>query len=79
MPQFTPQQRLCLAQSHNKHKGTRNCYTKVVQDFAAKFPGVAAPTAKNVRKMALKLANHQTLHNLNSKASPGQSHSGRPK
>ena len=83
-PQYTPEQRNFIFCSYLKHSGTRGSYTKVCNDFALKYPvatpvnpKVSRPSQSCVIRIHKKQMKHNTVHNLNSKASPGPTYSGR--
>ena len=75
--------------------GTKDFYNKVIiilnsicifklnlqvkASFQAKYPGSPVQEKPTIRRIFLKQNKHFTLHNLNSKASPGDTHSGRRK
>ena len=76
-PQYTPQQRQFIYSNYHKFKGTRGCYTKICSAFTDKFPGVRVPSKNLASYIYTKQEAHFTVHNLNSKKSPGVSFSGR--
>ena len=78
-PQFTPEQRNCLVMGYGKYKGTQGFFPILAQEFEEKFPGVQIPHRSNIIRMYNKQMSSYTTHNLNSKSSPGVTHSGRPK
>ena len=75
--QYSPDQRNVLALEYHKVKGTYKCFSKVMDIFATKFPGVRLPTKETVKNIWRKQKTHFTVHNLNSRHSPGNSYSGR--
>ena len=52
-------------------------YALLCAAFEERFPGVNPPSDQTVRNIVRKQNAHYTVKNLNSKASPGPSHSGR--
>ena len=79
MTQFSPSQRTTLMMSYARHKGKRGCIKSVKNEFAQKYPDVKVPDETTIRRIFKKQMDHNTTHNLNSKSSPGDSHSGPPK
>ena len=77
--QFTPEQRNLIALEYHKLRGSYKCYSKVMAIFNNKFPGVKKPTIKTVKNIWKKQNEHFSVHNLNSKLSPGNTYSGRPR
>ena len=61
---------------HSK-RGKRNCHPVLMRKFLAKFPGARRPGKDTVKKIWRKQMNFCTVNNVNSKSSPGDSHSGR--
>ena len=78
-PQFTRDERNFLAFEYHKHKGTRCFRDKVLDAFVAKFPGARRPSINQMRDVWKKQFKNGTVNNCNSKSSPGETHSGRPK
>lgn len=76
-PQFTPEQRNLLVMEYNKVKGKRNIWPTILQIYITAFPDSRPPSISSVRKMLQKQNTVFTLHNCNSKSSPGPSNSGR--
>ena len=70
-PQYTPDQRNFLFIEYSKKKGTRNFLHNLIQDFMIKFPNARRPSEQTIRKIFKKQSAHGTVHNLNSKHSPG--------
>ena len=52
---------------------------QLVQDFTTKFPGVRAPGKNAIKEMWEKQIRLGTILNCNSKSSPGNTYSGRPR
>ena len=76
---ITPELRNCLAMAYERNKKNFKLMTAIKVEFQQKHPGVAVPhrdTIKNIHKKQMK---YFTTHNLNSKTSPGETHSGRPR
>ena len=59
--------------------GSESFKERIIQDFQIKFPGVRIPSKNQLRNIWGKQYNIGTVHNLNSKSSPGDTHSGRPR
>ena len=78
-PQFSTEQRNFIFVEYVKHKGQRSFFEKIIRDFNVKFPGVRSPTKAAMKKIYRKQMTFHTCHNLCSKASPGETHSGRPR
>ena len=78
-PQFDQPQRTYLALEYYKHRGTRNFMPQLLADFAAQFPGARVPSLNTIREIHDKFVRLGTINNVNSKNSPGATHSGRPK
>ena len=78
-PQFDQPQRTYLALEFHKRRGTKNFLPQLLADFAAQFPGARVPSLNAIRKMHDKFNRLGTINNVNSKTSPGATHSGRPK
>ena len=76
---YTAEQRNCLVMGYEKYKGTRTCMPNIIEEFQMKFPGVNVPHRNTIRRVHEKQMTHYTTHNLNSKTSPGDSYSGRPR
>ena len=51
----------------------------LLADFAAQFPGARVPSEMAIRNLHKKFFALGTINNVNSKSSPGVTHSGRPK
>lgn len=77
--QFTIEQRNFLALEYHKRKGSNNFKQQLVFDFQAKFPNARTPGKNQIRLIWKKQLENGTVHNLNSKSSPGHGHSGRPR
>ena len=75
--QLTPEQRNHLALEYHKMRGQYNCINVVKYSFSQEFPGVQLPSKNTIKRIWRKQKTHFTVHNLNSKNSPGLSHSGR--
>ena len=75
--QFSPEERNFIAMSYQLHRGTHFCYRKVVTAFSGKFPLAKIPDKRTVHRIWDKQQKFYTVHNLNSSASPGDTHSGR--
>ena len=77
--QFTREQRNYLALEYHKHKGTKCFKERILDAFVVKFPGVRRPGTHAMRQIWKKQVKNGTVNNCNSKASPGDTYSGRPK
>ena len=77
MRQYTKDERNFLLLEYHKQKGTRNFKANIVNEFMIKFPNARRPGKNYLTKVFKKQIDHGTVLNLNSKASPGPSHSGR--
>ena len=77
--QFDQPQRVFLALEFHKRRGTRDFLPELLADFSAQFPGARVPSLNAIRKIHEKFILLGTINNVNSKNSPGASHSGRPK
>ena len=78
--QFTPEERNFLVLTYAKYKGKANSIKNVLLEFKEKFPNSdKAPHKSTILRMWVKQNKAFTVHNLNSKNSPGESHSGRPR
>ena len=75
--QFTPEQRSFMALEYHKLRGQYNCINRIKESFNQKFQGVQLPTKNTIKGVWKKQMTSFSVHNLNSKASPGLSHSGR--
>ena len=75
--QFDQPQRTYLALEFHKRRGTRDFLPQLLADFAAQFPGARVPSLNAIRKMHDKFNRLGTINNVNSKTSPGATHSGR--
>ena len=78
-PQFSQPQRSFLAMVFHKRRGTRDFMPGLLADFAAQFPGARVPSERAIRDLRKKFFALGTINNMNSKSSPGVTHSGRPK
>ena len=78
-PQFTMEQRNFLCFEYHKRKGTQNFHPQLLADFQRKFPGARIPGKNIIIKIWKKQMTKGTVNNCNSKTSPGDSHSGRPR
>ena len=78
-PQFSQPQRSFLAMEFHRRRGTRDFMPGLLADFAAQFPGVRVPSEMAIRNLHKKFFALGTINNVNSKSSPGVTHSGRPK
>ena len=76
-PQFTRDQRNWLVLEYYKRKGTMNFLPGLIADYSNKFPGARVPAFSTIRRLCKKQIDLGTVNNVNSKASPGDSHSGR--
>ena len=77
--QFTRDQRNFLALEYHKNKGKKCFKEQVLDAFVAKFPGVRRPSKNQMRNVWQKQIKNGTVNNCNSKSSPGETYSGRPK
>ena len=77
--QFSLAQRNFLAFEYHKRKGTNNFKAGIERDFLAKFPGARVPGKDQMRRIWVKQKGKGTVNNCNSKSSPGDTHSGRPR
>ena len=78
-PQFSLDQRNFLAFEYHKRKGTMEFKDGIARDFLARFPGARQPGKDQMRRIWLKQMQKGTVNNCNSKTSPGDTHSGRPR
>ena len=77
--QFTADKRSFIALEYHKVKGQYNCISKVKESFVMNFPNSIIPAKNTIKRIWKKQNTCFTVHNLNSKTSPGVSYSGRPK
>ena len=77
--QYTPVERNALCMAYQKYKGRYKCYQLVTSEFSERFPQARVPKVSTVIRIWSKQQEHCTVHNLNSKQSPGDTYSGRPK
>ena len=77
--QFTAEERSFIALEYHKVKGQYNCINKVKESFVMKFPNSIIPVKNTIKRIWKKQNTWFTVHNLNSKTSPGVSYSGRLK
>ena len=73
------QQRNFLALEYHKRKGSNNFKNLLIADFMVKFPGARVPSTNCIRKIWTKQLEKGTVNNCNSKSSPGDSFSGKPR
>ena len=78
-PQFNMQERNFLAFEYHKRKGTRGFKDQIIADFQIQFPGARVPGKNHIVKIWRKQMENGTVNNCNSKTSPGDSYSGRPR
>ena len=78
-PQYTMHERNFLALEYHKRKGSNNFKNQLIADFMVKFPGARVPGKNCIRKIWSKQLEKGTVNNCNSKSSPGDSYSGRPR
>ena len=78
-PQYTSYQRNFLAFEYHKYRGTRNFKAGMLAEFQARFPGARMPGPNTILKIWSKQMEKGTINNCNSKSSPGDSYSGRPR
>ena len=78
-PQFSIQERNFLMMEYLKHKGSRDYKQGIIERFIEKFPNSRAPCEKTLVRVFRKQLEFGTVHNLNSKASAGDTFSGRRK
>ena len=78
-PQYPLYQRNFLTLEYYKRKGTKNFILGLLTDFQNKFPGARVPDPTTIRRLCRKQLAKGTVNNCNSKASPGPTHSGRPR
>ena len=62
-----------------ERKGTKNFIPGLLTDFQNKFPGARVPDPTTICRLCRKQLAKGTVNNCNSKASPGPTHSGRPR
>lgn len=79
---YPPEQRsfMMLEYAKRMHEGAGRGHAwigDVVAAFTARFPHAPVPHAKTLQRQYAKQENFYTMHNLNSAASPGPTHSGR--
>ena len=77
--QYSKDQRNFVMLEYVKVKGTRDFHNKIRDAFQVKFPNAPVPTKMTIRNIYKKQKLFGTVHNLNSKTSPGDTHSGRRK
>lgn len=77
--QYTAEERNFICMVYQKYKGKQNCYKQVIHEFSEKFPQIKTPSNSSVIRIWEKQQKFFTVHNLNSKDSPGDSFSGRPR
>ena len=78
-PQYTTEQRNFLMLQYNKRCGTKNFLPGIIADFMTNWPNSRRPDKKLLKRIYDKQIANGTVHNLNSKTSPGPTHSGRPR
>ena len=78
-PQFSIQERNFLMMEYLKHKGSRDYKQGIIERFLEKLPNSRAPSEKTLVRVLRKQLEFGTVHNLNSKASAGDTFSGRRK
>ena len=80
-PQFSPSERSFIYKLYTVHStGRRNTrFLNIRRDFTVKFPQSRVPSKQAVRDIVKKFDTSSTVHNLNSKKSPGNTYSGRPR
>ena len=79
-PQFGKDHRAWIALEYHKRKDDGYGFLQtLLTDFAATFPGVRVPNRNTARKIWEKFRHNGTVNNCNSKSSPGQTYSGRPR
>ena len=59
--------------------GTRDFISIIVAEFTDRFPDAQVPNKRTILRQNQKQNTYFTMHNLNSKDSPGQTFSGRPR
>ena len=75
--QFPDDQRNWIFTEHTRLNNCYRSYSLLRAAFQAKFPGVNPPHKNTVQRIVKKQNTHFTVKNLNSKNSPGPTHSGR--
>ena len=78
-PQFSQPQRSFLAMEFHRRRGTRDFMPGLLADFAAQFPGARVPSERAIRDLHKKFFALGTINNVNSKSSPGVTHSSCPR
>ena len=80
-PQFSPSERSFIYKLYTVHStGRRNTrFLNIRRDFTVKFPQSRVPSKQAVQDIVKKFDTSSTVHNLNSKKSPGNTYSGRPR
>ena len=78
-PQYTPEQRNFCVMQYVKNGEGYGVIPKVQTAFGRRFPGVRIPERRSIKDMVDKQNSYYTSHNLNSKASPSPTYSGRPR
>ena len=76
-PQYSVAERSWLALEYHKRKDQYKFKAGLIRDFQVKFETDRVPSKMQLTRVWEKLINHGTLTNLNSKSSPGETHSGR--
>ena len=77
--QFTPEQRNLLCLAYERHKGKARGTMNVQEEFRLKYPESKVPLQSTIYRIWQKQNRVFTVHNLNSKSSPGETFSGRPR
>ena len=68
-----------LCMEYYKRKGTRDFKAQILADFQTMFPGTRIPSKNMLVNIWKKQMTKGTVNNCNSKTSPGDCHSGRPR
>ena len=76
--QFTPEQRTFLLLEYSKlSERKKNFWPDLLQGYMERFPTSRPPSKNTVRNIMKKQLSNWTMHNCNSKKSPGRTFSGR--
>ena len=75
--QYTVKQRISLIMDYFRLQGKQGMWDEIIINFITAFPDARPPSKASVCKMVKKSQTVGTVHNLNSKVSPSDTHSGR--
>ena len=77
--QFSKDERNFLALEYHKRKDQYGFKAALIRDIQVRFPTARVPGKNTLQQIWEKQMNHGTVLNCNSKTSPGQTCSGRPR